>query len=68
MENKKIDVLFGIVVIAFLVVTFILVKDFKATRANDFKEYSASVSNIVMLKNNKIKILSRELTGETKGK
>ena len=61
MENKRTDILFGIVVIAFLVVTIILVKDFDAKRANDFKEYTASISNIVQLKNNRIRMLSNQL-------
>lgn len=66
MENKKIDVLFGVVVIAFLLVTFILIKDFRAKRANDFKEYSATIVNIVKLKNDKIRILSTQLIAEEK--
>ena len=65
-ENKKIDVLFGVVVIAFLAVTFILIKEFNAKRANDYKEYSAAIANIVKLKNDKIIILSSRLAMEQK--
>jgi uncharacterized protein YhaN len=65
-ENKKIDVLFGVVVIAFLVVTFILIKDFKSQRSNDYKEFKAIVSNIVRMKNSKLKVLSNELAAEQK--
>ena len=60
MENKKINVLFGLAVIAFFVVTLILVKDFKTVRSNDYKEYKAVVANIVTMKNDRIKILAKE--------
>ena len=66
MENKKIDVLFGVVVIAFLVVTFILIKDFNARRANDFKEYAATLTNIVRQKDIKLKILFNQLAAKQK--
>lgn len=66
MENKKIDVLFGVVIIAFLVVTIILIKDFNARRTNDFKEYTATITNIVKLKNDKIRILYNRLIMEQK--
>jgi len=65
-ENKRIDVLFGIVVIGFLVVTLVLVKDFNARRAGDFKEYVATITNIVKLKNNKIRMLSNMLITKEK--
>lgn len=61
MENKKIDVLFGIVVIAFLVVTIVLLQDFKYKRANDFKGYAATLTSIVKQKNNKIIVLANRL-------
>jgi hypothetical protein len=65
-ENQKINVVFGLVVIAFLLVTFMLVKDFKAKRDNDKKEYSAMIANIVKMKNDKIIILSNRLKAEEK--
>jgi len=65
-ENKKIDLLFGLVVIAFLLVTFLLIKDFKAQRAIDYKEYTATIANIVRQKNDKIKILFSRLMIEVK--
>jgi regulatory protein YycI of two-component signal transduction system YycFG len=65
-ENKKIDVLFGVVVIAFLVVTIFLIKDFNAKRTNDYKEYAATVANIVKQKNDKIKIFSGLLAAKQK--
>jgi septal ring factor EnvC (AmiA/AmiB activator) len=65
-ENKKIDVLFGLVVIAFLVVTIILIKEYKAQRSNDLGEYKAVLSSIVRQKNNKIKILSNQLMAQQK--
>jgi septal ring factor EnvC (AmiA/AmiB activator) len=65
-NNKKIDVLFGVAVIAFLAVTIVLIKEFNARRTSDYKEYTATVSNIVRLKNNKIKILANELAAKSK--
>jgi hypothetical protein len=65
-ETRKIDVLFGLVVIAFLAVTLILIKEFNYRRANDFKGYSVTLSNIVKQKNNKIKVLAHRLFEEQK--
>ena len=61
MENKKIDVLFGLVVIAFLVVTIMLINDFRLQRVNDFNDYKAFLINLEHQKNNKIKLLSNQL-------
>ena len=61
MENKKIDVLFGVVVIAFLLVAIILIKEFNAKRANNYKEYAATIANIVKMKNDRIIILANRL-------
>ena len=66
METRKVDVLFGLVVIAFLAVTIILIKEMNYKRANDFKEYTTVLSNIVKQKNNKIKIIARQLLAEQK--
>lgn len=66
MENKKIDVLFGLVVIAFLVVVIILIKDINSKSANDFKEYQDNITSIVKQKNNKIKVLSIQLAAKQK--
>jgi len=60
-ENKKIDVLFGLAAIAFLVVTFILIKEFNAQRVNDYKEYTATITHLVNMKNNKIRVLANLL-------
>lgn len=65
-ETKKVDILFGVVVIAFLAVTFILIKEINYRRTNDFKEYSDTLSYIVKQKNNKIKVLAHELLSEQK--
>ncbi len=65
-ETRKIDVLFGLAVIGFLVVTIILIKDFNYERSNDLKEYQATLTNIVMQKNNKIKLLANRLMMEQK--
>jgi septal ring factor EnvC (AmiA/AmiB activator) len=65
-ENKKIGLSFGIVVIAFLVVFYILFKDFNNSRVNDFKDYIANITSIVKQKNNKIRILAYQLAVEQK--
>lgn len=62
MGNKKIDVLFGLVVIGFLVVIIFLTRDFNTERSSDFKEYAADLTGIIKQKNNKIKILASRLT------
>ena len=64
MENKKIDLLFGLVVIAFLVVTFLLIKELNAQRGSDKQEFSATVTNIIRQKNNRIRLLSKQLAAE----
>lgn len=62
MENqKKIDTLFGLFVIAFLVVTIFVVNDFNAKRFNDQKEYVAGLAALIQSKNDKIIILSKRL-------
>ena len=61
MENKKINVSFYLAVIFFLVLFIILIKDFKAQRANDFKRYAADITNIVNRDNYEIKILFNQL-------
>jgi len=65
-ENKKIDTLFGLVVIAFLVVFIFLMDDINAKRANNLREYTATVTNIINLKNNKIRVLSYQLEEKQK--
>jgi hypothetical protein len=59
-ENKKINVLFYLVVIFFLAVVFILTKDLNIQRANDYKVYRVAVANIVRMENDRIKILAEE--------
>jgi len=59
-ENKKINVPFYLVVIFFLVFIIILIKDFKAQRANDYKKYKAVVASIVRMENGRIRILAQE--------
>jgi len=63
-ENKKINLSFYLVTIAFLVLIIVLLKDFKRLRANDFKEYAATVMNIINRDNFKIRILSNQLAVE----
>jgi len=65
-ETRRIDILFGMVVIAFLVVTLTLIKEVNYRRANDYKEYAATLSSIVKQKNNKIKVIAHRLFEEQK--
>ncbi|MBF0504525.1 MAG: hypothetical protein HQL14_05405 [Candidatus Omnitrophica bacterium] len=62
MENKKkIDPLFGVVVIALLVAIIFLVGDLNSKMFNDEKEYRANLGALIKIKNEKIQILSRQL-------
>ena len=66
MENKKINVLFYLLVIFFFAVFAILITDLNAKRAVEFKEYAVSITKIVKQKNNKISILYRLLLAKEK--
>jgi signal transduction histidine kinase len=59
-ENKKINVLFYLVVVFFLALIFILLKDLNAQRANDYKVYRNVVANVVRMENDRIRILAKE--------
>ena len=61
METKKTSVLFGVVVIAFLLVISILIKNFNVKRVNDFKAYAATLTKIVSLNNDRVRVLSDQL-------
>ena len=60
MENKKINVLFYLVVVFFLALIFILLRDLNIQRVNDYKAYRMVVANIVKMKNDRIRILAQE--------
>jgi hypothetical protein len=60
-SNHKIDPLFGVVIIVFLLSAFILIREFNSIRENDLKQYSVSMDNIVREKNNKIRQLYNDL-------
>lgn len=66
MEKKKIDVLFCVLVVAFIVIFIVLIKDLNAKRAHDYKVYSNSVANIVRMKNVQIRVLSNILAAKEK--
>ena len=51
------NLLFNLVVIFFLALTFILIRDLNANRAVDSKVYLISIGKIVREKNTKIKVL-----------
>jgi len=59
-ENKKINVFFYLVVIFFLMLIYILIKDSNDRRINDNKEYRAIVSSIVTMENYRIATLAKE--------
>jgi hypothetical protein len=63
-ENKKINALFGFVVIAFLAGGIILVKDFRNIRSNDYQQYSTTLSNILRQKSIVINSLANRLAVE----
>jgi len=65
-DQKKINTIFGVVVIAFLAVSVVIINDFDQKRLNDEKESVASLVNLVHLKNNKIIMLSRQLAQKQK--
>jgi len=60
-ETKKNSVLFGVVVIAFLLVFGLLIKDYNMKRFNDFKTYEFTITKIVNLNNDRIKTLSDQI-------
>jgi len=60
-EHKKIDVLFGIFIVGFMAVTFLMFKELNNKRTSDLKEYSNVISNIVKQKNDKIRFFYAQL-------
>jgi hypothetical protein len=65
-ENKKINVVFYLVVTFFFAVFAILITDLNAKRANEFKDYAVTITKIVKQKNNKIRVLYRLLISKEK--
>jgi uridine kinase len=63
-ENKRINLLFNLVVIFFLALTIILIRELNANRAIDYKEYFVTLSKIVKQKNNKIREMYSQLVEE----
>ena len=66
MENKRINIVFCMVVLFFLALTFILIRDLNAKRVNDYQQYVVTISQIVKHKNDKIRELYRLLAAEQK--
>jgi septal ring factor EnvC (AmiA/AmiB activator) len=60
-EQKKINEVFGIGVIAFLVVMMVVTNNINHKRFNDEKEYVASLVNLVHVKNNRLIVLAKQL-------
>jgi cell shape-determining protein MreC len=65
-ENKKINVTFYLVVIVFLAFIIILVRDFRAQRINDLREYASKITNVVNRDNYRIRMLANQLMMERK--
>ena len=65
-DQKKISTVFGVVAIAFLAVSVVVINSFDEKRLNDEKESVASLVNLVHLKNNKIIMLSKQLAQKQK--
>lgn|GEM_PF-2344409 len=66
MENKRINVVFYLVVTFFFAVFAILITDLNAKRAVEFRSYAVTITNIVKQKNNKIRVLYRLLIAKEK--
>jgi len=65
-NKKKIDTVFGLVVVAVFAVTILVMNDSNTRRANDQKDREAAMSRLLQQKNEKIKMLSVQLTAKEK--
>ncbi len=65
-ENKKIDTVFGLGMIAFLAVAVFVIGNINAGMVSDQKDYEAAISNLLQRKNEKIKMLSVQLAAKEK--
>jgi hypothetical protein len=60
MGDKRINVSFYLVVIFFLVIILVLIKDSNTQRLYDYKVYRTVVANIVRMENHRINVLVKE--------
>lgn len=61
MNNKRIDLIFAILVIAFLIVAIMLISETNARRIKGYEQSTIAINNIVRQKNSKIKSLYTQL-------
>ena len=66
MENKKINVIFGLIIIIFIAFYIVMIKDFDAQRVRDLKYYSTAINNIIIDKNIVIGRISNQLVRQEK--
>jgi len=64
--EKKISLSFGIVVIAFLLIFYILIKGYNTARLNDYKAFRMTITRIVNERNANDRMLYTQLTTEQK--
>jgi len=60
-NQNKISTFFGVVVIACLAVSILLIDHYDVSRISEQKDAISSMANLVRIKNNRIIILSRKL-------
>ncbi len=65
-NKKKIDTVFGLGVIVFLVVAVFVIGNINAGMVSDQKDYEAAMSNLLQRKNEKIRMLSVQLAAKEK--
>ncbi len=65
-NKKKIDTVFGLVAIVVLAVAVFVMNDSNTRLANDQKDHDATIGNLLQRKNDKIKMLSVQLTAKEK--
>ena len=61
MNNRRINELFGAVVVVFIVAFIMMIRNLDVQRINDFKVYTTTVNSIVKGKNSVIMALSKRL-------
>ncbi len=65
-KNKKIDTVFGLVVIAFLAVVVFVIGNINAGMVSEQKDYEVAMSHLLYQRNNKIRMLSVQLAAKQK--
>ncbi len=60
-EHKKVNILFVLLLVFFLAVTYILIRDLNENRAADYKDFTVTLAKIVRQKNTHIRDLSQQM-------